>query len=409
MSRQKLFAAIGVIALLAILFLSLGAAPTWPTEGRPEHPQPGYARSPLYFKQVAEPLATHNLRNASGATTTAPYNPATIQGAYDFSTFANNGGSGKAIVIIDAYGDSRLASDLATFDSTFGLPAPPALNISYPAGTPRGRSSGWAVETALDVEWAHANAPKAVIDVVVSPDATFTNLLKCINSAAKLKSVVAISMSWGAPENGSGMSTVISSYDSAFGTINKTGVVLLAASGDGGAYDGTSSLTVDYPASSPYVIGVGGTTLNLSGPGAYGSEAGWSESGGGYSTFESTPTWQEIANLNSKRGVPDVAFDADPNTGVYTYCYPYWYEVGGTSVGAPNWAAIVADNAANTSAPHALNLTYLYGTVYSSKYSTEIHDITSGNNGSPGYSAGVGWDPVTGIGTPDVSNLILAK
>lgn len=108
--------------------------------------------------------------------------------------------------------------------------------------------------------------------------------------------------------------------------------------------------------------------------------------------------------------MPDVAFDANPYTGVYVYYNGSWYAVGGTSLGAPSWAAIVADNAA--SASHALNSSYLYGTVYGFKggsalYETEIHDVTSGNNGY--YVAGTGWDAVTGIGSPNVSNLITAK
>jgi subtilase family serine protease len=402
MLKRKLLLVAGIITLLATLFISLGAAPSdAPREGRPEQPQPGQARSPLYFKQVAEPMRSHKVGIAAGATATAPYNPASIQGAYSFGAFATTGGSGEAIAIIDAYGDSRLASDISNFDSAFGLPAA-TLNISYPAGNPRGSSSGWAIETALDVEWAHANAPQATIYVVISPDATFTNLLKCVNYAATLKNVVAISMSWGAPENGSGMSSVISAYDAAFKTITGKGIILLAASGDAGAYDGTRSLTTDYPASSPYVIGVGGTTLKLSGAGVWGSETGWSGSGGGYSAVEKEPS-PGISTPNGKRGVPDVSFDADPNTGIYVYCFPYWYEVGGTSVGAPNWAAIVADGAANTTAI-TLNLGYLYGIVYTSYYGSEIHDITGGNNGY--YSAGNGWDAVTGIGTPIVSGLL---
>ena len=168
-------------------------------------------------------------------------------------------------------------------------------------------------------------------------------------------------------------------------------------------------------------MGVGGTTLNLSSSGSYGSETAWSDSGGGYGAASlagllgGEPAFQSSAKITDSgtmRGVPDVAFDADPNTGVYVYCSPYWYSVGGTSVGAPNWAAIAADNAAANSG-FPLNLANLYGTVYgvtgaySSYYASDMHDITSGNNGY--YSASKGWDAVTGIGTPIVSGLLITK
>jgi subtilase family serine protease len=412
MLKQKLFIAIGVIALLGTLLISMGAAPSdMPRQGRPEQPQLGYARAPVYFNAVATPIGLNERgTNTLSTTSTAPpYTPANIQQAYSFGSFAQ-GATGKVIAIVDAYGDPNLASDVATFDRYFSIGSI-KLNIFYPDGQPRGRDSNWAIETALDVEWAHANAPAATIDVVVAPDASFAHLLDAINYAATIPSVsvAAISMSWGAPESQMS-SSVINQYESAFGNITTKGIVLLAASGDQGATDGTRSLTTDYPASSPEVIGVGGTTLTVkSSSGVYSSETAWSSSGGGYSAKFSEPLYQSKAGISiSGRGVPDVAFDANPNTGVYVYCSPYWYEVGGTSVGAPNWAAIVADSAA---AGRALNLGYLYGTVYGNAtlYANEIHDILSGNNGSPGYKAGTGWDAVTGIGTPNVSNLISGK
>ncbi len=406
MSRRKLFIGIGVIAILATVFLSLGAAPSdMPRQGRPEQPQSGYARAPIYFNAVATPIRPDETHKASPAAVSAPFTPANIQQAYSFVSSAQ--GAGKVIAIIDAYGDPNLAKDVATFDNYFGLGSI-TPQVIYPDGQPRGKNSNWAIETALDVEWAHANAPAATIDVVVAPDSSLGHLLDAINTAAKITKVAAISMSWGAPES-QWSSSVISQYESAFVNITGKGIVLLAASGDQGATDGTRSLTTDYPASSPEVIGVGGTTLTVnSSSGAYVSETAWSGSGGGYSAKFSEPPYQSTASISDptiKRGVPDVAFDANPNTGVYAYCSPYWYEVGGTSVGAPNWAAIVADSAATSK---ALNLGYLYDTVYTSTtlYLHEIHDITSGNNGSPGYSAGIGWDAVTGIGTPIVSNLI---
>lgn len=406
--NQKILTIFGILALLASLALSVGFKP--PGVVMERVPQAGYdqARPPVQFGSVAEPVGQIG-PHRGGTTTSVVYTPANIQNAYNFGTFAN--GSGKAIAIVDAYGDPTLTKDLTAFDTKFGLPAA-TVNVFYPDGAPAGSNSGWAVETALDVEWAHANAPNATIDLVIVPSPTFQQLLDGINYGANSLSVVAISMSFGAPLSQVSAST-ITSYETAFSNATAKGVLLFAASGDSGAYDGTSQLTTDYPASSPKVIGVGGTTLKLNTSGGYGSETAWNGSGGGYASAFSEPSFQTtavITDTSAKRGVPDVGFDANPNTGVYVVANGVWYVVGGTSVGAPNWAAIAADSAA--AGGHQLTLSYIYGTVYgvggsAALYKTEIHDVTSGNNGY--YTATTGWDPVTGIGSPNVANLIQGK
>ena len=171
-------------------------------------------------------------------------------------------------------------------------------------------NSGWAGEESLDVEWAHAVAPGANILVVEAKSQSLLDLLSAVNTARYTPGVVAVSMSWGFGE----MSNE-SSYDSYFTTpAGHVGITFVASSGDGGAFAGAS-----YPAVSPNVLSVGGTTLNLTSSGAYQSEATWISSGGGYSLYEPEPSYQASVQSTGARSTPDVAFDADPNTGVPVY------------------------------------------------------------------------------------------
>lgn len=390
MFLKKWFAIIAIAVLGASTIFSFSATPSLAAVPvAPPQSQYNHAHPPIIYSQVAKPVDRGKPGKGHNSNSVV-YTPTNIKNAYNFGSYAS--GSGQTIAIIDAYGDPTLNTDLTAFDanSMFSLPSID-LNIITPNGSPTTRNKNWAIETALDVEWAHASAPDATIDVIVAPDASLQSLLDCINyiiDPANGLNVTEISMSWGLPET-SISAEMLNEYESAFKAAASDGIVLLASSGDQGAYDGTSVPTADYPASSPEVIGVGGTTLALSTSGDYGSETAWSSSGGGYST--------DFPGC----GVPDVAFDADPNTGVYVCYNGLWYSVGGTSVGTPNWAAIAADYASATPSPNTslLNTSYLYGN------SAGLHDVTSGNNGY--YSAGPGWDPVTGLGSPDVSSLVM--
>ena len=200
-------------------------------------------------------------------------------------------------------------------------------------------NSGWAAEESLDVEWAHAIAPGANILVVEAKSQSIQDLLAAVDTARNTPGVVAVSMSWGFNETPNE-----TSYDSHFTTpAGHTGITFVASSGDSGTMAGAS-----YPAASPNVLSVGGTTLILSSSGAYQSESAWIDSGGGYSQYEKEPSYQAAIQTTGFRATPDVAFDADPNTGVPVYqTQPYSGQptveyVGGTSLGAPAWAAIVA-------------------------------------------------------------------
>jgi subtilase family serine protease len=213
------------------------------------------------------------------------------------------------------------------------------LNVVDQAGTQT--DSGWALEESMDVEWAHAIAPGASILVVeAAPSYSQTqelqNLLNAVNTARNTTGVVAVSMSWGFNE----MSNE-SSFDSYFTTpAGHEGVTFIAASGDNGF--------VEYPSASPNVLAVGGTSLMLTSGGAYSSETAWNSSGGGYSSFELEPSYQGSVQTSGSRSTPDVSFDADPNTGVEVYSTApgawsgSWQVVGGTSLGSPSWAGIIA-------------------------------------------------------------------
>ena len=237
-------------------------------------------------------------------------------------------GAGETIAVVDAYGDPSIASDLQTFDANFGIGNDNAsgqfvLTVATPQGSVR-TNAGWATEQSLDVEWAHAIAPEANILLVEASSANTTALTDAVVWAESQSGVVAVSMSWGSTPEYAGEIA----YDSDFTTPSgHAGVTFVASSGD--------NAVPNYPSTSPNVLAVGGTALNVDASGDYLSESAWSDSGGGMSPYE----------LTNK---PDVAYDADPSTGFLVYdSIPNqgisgWQVVGGTSAGSPQWAAIIA-------------------------------------------------------------------
>ena len=306
------------------------------------------------------------------------YSPGQIRHAYAFDQIPGDG-AGQTIGIVVAYGSRTIQSDLNQFCATFGIPMT-TVNVYYPQGVPRA-DSGWALETSLDVEWAHAIAPGARIVLVVAASDSLSNLLNAVDYAVAL-GAKQVSMSWGASEFWSE-----TSYDHHF---NRSGVTFVASSGDNGA-------GVSWPAASPYVVGVGGTILSLDYYGNIISETAWSGSGGGISAYEPRPAYQNGWQGASGRGVPDVSYDADPNTGVAVYISNYhghtgWLTVGGTSAGAPQWAAV----SALINATFGIRLSD--SVLYSFGNSSYFRDITSGCNGT--YCATAGYDYVTGFGSP---------
>ena len=202
-----------------------------------------------------------------------------------------------------------MEKDLAAFDKQFNLPSCTTANgcfEKHKMESSTASNSGWAMETSLDVEWAHAIAPTAKILLVEAKTPSGANLLSAIDYAAARKDVVAVSMSWGGAEFSDELS-----YDSHFVSKTSSSIAFFASSGD----DGTGA---SWPASSPSVIGVGGTSLQVSSSGVFVAETAWSGSGGGVSVYEKEPAYQtayKISKANGMRAIPDVSYDADPASG----------------------------------------------------------------------------------------------
>lgn len=340
----------------------------------------------------------------------------TIAGCNPNSTVNDPTGGSQTIAIVDAYDDPEAAPDLAYFSDQFGLPFKVSqFQVVYASGfaPPVDYTGGWELEESLDVEYAHAMAPNAKIYLVEANSNSFTDLFTAVTAAANLVRCGStatcpttatgkgeVSMSWGGAEF-SGETT----YDSTFLATN---VVFLAAAGD--------SPGVIYPAASPNVISVGGTSIARS-PynGNLNTEIAWSDAGGGPSSYEVLPAYQgALATLvGTHRATPDVAAVANPYTGVWVYnTFPQdgyysssgWWIVGGTSVATPVWAGIInaADTTNGFAASSAAELTTLYGDLASTtNYPLDFKDVTYGAcYFYSGYFTRVGYDFCTGIGSP---------
>jgi subtilase family serine protease len=328
------------------------------------------------------------------------YTPSQIRRAYGF-THIQGKGEGQTIAIIDAYGSPTVQEDLDVFSKTFHLPKT-KIEIVYPLGVPKWKSDSWALETALDVEWAHAIAPKAKILLVVTPVSLIGPLLSAVSYASN-SGAKQISMSWGARE----FSTE-AKYDSYF----KKDISYFASSGDYG-------FGVLWPAISPNVIAVGGTTLNLDEKGNVLSEIGWAGSGGGASVIFPAPAYQAKWSRSKTRTIPDISYVADPYTGVAVYTstpvwgMSGWIRVGGTSAGAPQMAAAAALINEELGTKHnnlsMINKIYRLAGDAPSINSSFYTDITSGCNINTSYKvncAANGYDTVTGLGTPAMQSFI---
>ena len=342
--------------------------------------------------------------HAQTSTSASPQglSPKEVKLAYHLGTEQGAG----TIAIISAFKHPNIESDLKAFSAQFMLPSCTVANkcLEIHAMSSSAKvDTGWSLETALDSQWAHAVAPKAKILVVEAVSDSGTNLINAINYARSRKDVVSISMSWGGDEFGG--ETALDKY------FASSTIPFFASSGDEGS--GAS-----WPAVSPYVIAVGGTSLKTNVAGNFLSEKAWPGSGGGISAYEPEPAYQsdyDIPRTNKKRAIPDVSYAADPSYGFSVYHAPdtsstvralvnqmfgkNWYVVGGTSAGAPQWAAI-ASLAAEAKKP--VSLLELYKDKASATYSNFFRDITSGTNGDCVYYcvARKHFDYVTGLGSP---------
>jgi hypothetical protein len=361
--------------------------------------QLGTAANLLTSQAVAQPSIQSAPLSSSGVPT--GLSPSQIRAAYgvnqiNFGSVSGNG-AGQTIAIIDSYFDSNISSDLKQFDSQYGLAAPPSFT-QYVENGLQSNNSGWALETALDVEWAHAIAPGANI-VLVEAQPDVNDLVSAASFAAGLPGVSVVSMSWG-----SGEFPGETAYDGAFTTpAGHNGVTFVASSGD--------SATTEYPSASPNVLAVGGTTLNLTSTGAYGSESSWSGSGSGSSAFESAPSWQTNGLNSSARTTPDVAWDANPATGVSVYDSVAvggksgWFTVGGTSVGAPSWAGLIAITDQGLALHGVGSLSNAQADLYQLS-TTTFNQPSSNSSGSS--SATAAYSLTTGLGSPKANLLVPA-
>lgn len=364
------------------------------------------------------------------------YGPAQIRNAYGVSALASRyglNGAGRTIVIVDSFSSPTIQQDLTQFDQLFGLPNT-RLNIIAPNGlTPFNQGDpvqvSWAGEISLDVEWAHAIAPAATIDLVLARSNLDADIFAAQQFAISRNLGDVVSQSFGEAEPCMNP-WIRTQTDQLFQQANRLGMTLFASSGDTGAgvpnCNGSGYMrAVNLPASDPNVTGVGGTRLVADGmSGGYLSETTWNEpqynlaGGGGYSSIYGTPAYQRGLGMSS-RGVPDVAYNAGMNGGVLTV----WsssgqgpnmvFRFGGTSSGAPQWAglAALADQLAGRRLG-PLN-PQLYQLSQGFSYAGNFHDVTTGNNTFygrsgmvPGYSARLGWDPATGLGTPHADVLL---
>jgi subtilase family serine protease len=312
--------------------------------------------------------------------------PTQIKSIYNLPA---SGGSGT-VAIIGAYNDGAIEQDLADFDKAFNLPICTTKNgcltVHQMSTKEVAATSGWNLETALDVEWVHAIAPTAKILLVEAQTPSGANLLKAVDYAAKQKGISAVTMSWGGAEF-----TDETTLDKHF--VSVSGAPFFAAAGDSGA-------GVSWPAASPNVISVGGTSLGFATEALLSSEVAWSGSGGGVSLYESASPAQKaygIAKAGGMRAVPDVAYNADPASGFPIVHAGVWRTVGGTSAGAPQWAAIAS-----------LGSTTISSKLYSDAvtHPSFFHDIISGENGSCGFfcTARAKFDFVTGLGSPHTAH-----
>ncbi|WP_322011915.1 S53 family peptidase [Paraburkholderia sp. J12] len=336
----------------------------------------------------------------------ASFTPLQIAGLYDFPP---GDGKGECIALIEM-GGGYSESDLASYFSALGVPMPTvqAVPVDGANNAPTGDPNGPDGEVTLDVEIAGALAPAALIAVYFSPnsEAGFVDgVSAALHDNTRKPSV--ISISWGAPESSWSQQT-LSALNDALETAVALGVTVCAAAGDSGSSDGVSDGAdhVDFPASSPYALGCGGTHVTASN-GRIVREAVWNggaedgATGGGVSATFALPAWQKglsVVHRNGgtgalvRRGVPDVAADADPESGYSVRIGGTDTVVGGTSAVAPLWAALIARVNATRGKPVGFVNALLYAQPGA------FNDVTSGNNGD--YSAAPGWDACTGLGTP---------
>jgi kumamolisin len=349
------------------------------------------------------PVARPHFRRLAPLAAGVSFTPLQIAQLYSFPP---GDGAGQTIALIEL-GGGYAAADLATYFAGIGVPPPRviAVGVDGAANTPTGSANGPDGEVLLDIEVAGAIAPAATLVVYFAPntDAGFLDAITTAVHDTTYKPSV-LSISWGGPES-SWTAQDTAAFDSAFQAAATLGITVLAASGDNGSSDGASGQNVDFPASSPHVTGCGGTSISATAS-TLAAETVWNDGtqggagGGGVSTVFAVPSWQTGLSATTSagahrlamRGVPDIAGDADPQTGYLVRVDGQDIVIGGTSAVAPLWAGLIARINAGKTATAGLINPVLYANP------AALHDITSGNNGT--YDATPGWDACTGLGSP---------
>jgi kumamolisin len=365
------------------------------------------------FDQRPQAQPHFRLRDAAGAAEQS-FTPPEVAQLYEYPAGAT--GSGQTIAIIELGGGYQQA-DLESFFSGLGLTTPSvtAIGVDGASNQPVGDPNSADGEVLLDIEVAGSVAPGAAIAVYFSPN-TDQGFLDAVTTAVHDQTTQpqVISISWGGPED-CWTAQSMQSFDQAFQDAVALGVMVCTAAGDNGSGDGDTDgkAHVDFPSSSPNVLACGGTTL-IGNNAAIQTETVWNDgtdggaTGGGVSETFPLPSYQETANVPKSvnsgfvgRGVPDVAGDADPNTGYQVVVDGQSTVIGGTSAVAPLWAGLIA----LLNQQLGKSVGFLNDAIYAAPLSSAgFHDVTSGNNGS--YSAGPGWDACTGWGSPDGAALL---
>ncbi|QKW20799.1 pseudomonapepsin [Kitasatospora sp. NA04385] len=359
--------------------------------------------------RIAKPQAAAPQATPSG------FGPAAYDGAYRLNQLGADGtGSTVALWEFDGY----KSSNLTTYDGQFGLSGPAVSTVSVDGANYDAKPGDGQGEVELDSEIVRGVAPKATQLVYEAPNSDQGE----IDMAAKIVSdnrVSVISISWGSCEPDTTASSM-TAVNNSFKQAAAQGISIFSASGDDGSRDCTRSTSgsgvkaVDFPASSPYNTGVGGTNLKVSGS-TYSSESAWSTAGGGVSTQFAKPSWQTGTNVTgTMRTVPDVSSNADPNSGFAIYTQgsssPGWQVYGGTSAAAPLWSGFAAlyNQKAKAAAKPVLGEANpkIYAVTNSSSYGSAFHDVTSGKNQD--FSTKAGYDQVTGWGSPVADGLATA-
>jgi subtilase family serine protease len=399
--RNAIVAAAAIAAFFLLNALPAGAAGTLPPAGlRPHTILPGACALTVragFSHCELKLIGNLSRKPVAAAAPAGGYGPSDLQSAYALPS--GTAGAGQTVAIVDAYDDTKAESDLATYRSTYGLPACTTangcfkkVNQSGVQGSYPSNNQSWAVEISLDLDMVSAACPQCHILLVEANSNSNANLYAAVDTAARL-GANEISNSYGGGES--------SSDPSSNSHFNHPGVAITVSSGDSG-------YGVEYPAASPYVTAVGGTTLTRASNARGWSESAWSGAGSGCSAYEAKQSWQTDSGC-ARRTVADVSAVADPNSGVNVYdtncsglnkllgnCFSGWGVVGGTSASSPIIASVYA------LAGNASSVTY---GSFPYSHTSALNDVTSGNNGtcSPAYlcAAGAGFDGPTGLGTPN--------